>query len=286
MLSIYICIYSFIFVCPQPPIPNQRKTYYHTGSCMKLRTLFIVLPTVFVCTVLVGHQYLGGVWREPTVIPTGANAPGPIHVGSETQVKAGSLGVSSLLTGGLIATSPIELQSSDPQLLLRDTSANAQDWGLFTGQNNLKIISDRGGTLDPNATPPFEVYSGATVTSDYVKVSNKVRAQAYCDENGYNCQDASSSGDHALSARGPQLRGLSPGQTYVVYVADAPSGTLYYPRVTDCRGRTISPNNPYFWGASSGNIQTYMTHITAPGDGCILGYTNYTSALYIMAFRL
>jgi hypothetical protein len=61
--------------------------------------LTTIIPLAIVCAVLLGYQYMGATWTEPTSGPTGGNVAAPINAGTSTnsvQLVQGSLGADRL----------------------------------------------------------------------------------------------------------------------------------------------------------------------------------------------
>lgn len=64
-----------------------------------------IIPLAVVCSVLLGYQYLGATWTEPTATAPNNNTEAPLNVGSDEQVKNGGLGVDALAVFGDVAIS-------------------------------------------------------------------------------------------------------------------------------------------------------------------------------------
>lgn len=61
-----------------------------------MHPLKTIIPLALVCATLLGYQYLGASWSEPTSLPPGNNVEAPLHTGPATQQKNGTLGVDAL----------------------------------------------------------------------------------------------------------------------------------------------------------------------------------------------
>tara|TARA_B100000745_G_C20078269_1_gene368304 strand:+ start:221 stop:889 length:669 start_codon:yes stop_codon:yes gene_type:complete len=62
-----------------------------------------IIPLAIACSLLLGYQYLGATWSEPTGSPPANNVDAPINVGSTDQVKNGGLSVDALAVFGDVA---------------------------------------------------------------------------------------------------------------------------------------------------------------------------------------
>lgn len=59
-----------------------------------------IISLVVVCTLLVGYQYTGATWNNPTDVPPNGNVSAPVNTGSTAQVKNGALSVDALAVFG------------------------------------------------------------------------------------------------------------------------------------------------------------------------------------------
>jgi len=126
------------------------------------------VPLVVVLTVLVGHQYLQSntLWKPPTKTPTGGNVPAPIHTGTKTQIKTGSLWIQNKLLvddkvkigsltigGGHIDTSgqhrhiTTETLGPDSRIYNRTRGIDSHIWTSSFGSSSPIITATYGGFL-------------------------------------------------------------------------------------------------------------------------------------------
>ncbi len=141
-------------------------------------------------TVLLGYNFIGAAWSDPSSAPPNDNTEAPINVGSEIQVKTGVLGLNGLAIFGNQA-----ITSANPQIKFDDTDAGQTDFWTHANNDKFYILSDRNGdgSYNESADTPHPMVINATENKaeDYAKFAGQVRATQYCDENGENCLDAS-----------------------------------------------------------------------------------------------
>lgn len=157
---------------------------------MKQISFAIYAPGIaLMVAILAGFHYMNA-WTDPTVAPPNGNVPAPVNVGTQTQDKNGTLGVTNLgiLGGGLL------INSGAPTVNFTDS--NERNWWAHINQNRFYLIADRNdnGNWTGESPWPMEMEAGASPAQDYVRFANQVRAPFYCDENGNNCRSAGAAG--------------------------------------------------------------------------------------------
>lgn len=156
------------------------------------------------------YQY-SGAWTSPNQAPPDGNVPAPVNVGTQTQDKNGTLGVTNLgVLGGEVL-----LNSGAPTMRFVDT--NDRNWWTHINQNRFHLIADRNddGNWNNEWPWPMEMEAGATAAQDYVRFANQVRAPFYCDENGNNCRTAISTGGGVDYNSCRDVRNYGSGPNYV-----------------------------------------------------------------------
>lgn len=140
-------------------------------------------------TLALAANFAYGQWANPPAKAPEQNVAAPINTGTAAQVKDGTLAVNSLSVFG---TGFIE--SNAPTLKFSDI--NSGDFWWHANGGSMFLLADRNedGSWGGESPWPLQLSAGATASEDYLRVSNQVRANEYCDRNGGNCFSAAGGG--------------------------------------------------------------------------------------------
>jgi hypothetical protein len=128
---------------------------------MKAHPLKTIIPLAIVCAVLLGYQYMGATWTEPTSSPTAGNVAAPLNVGTSSasnQLVQGSLGVDALavygdtlVTGGSLIIDQVcnadQSTCATVDELLAGGGGSGGGDDLFSGQRTITDCTDAGGEV-------------------------------------------------------------------------------------------------------------------------------------------
>ena len=160
---------------------NSHHSTAHTYRRVLRGALLIAAASLALLTSVSYAQ-----WQEPTDQPPQGNVPPPLHVSSESQTKIGNL-----VLGGLQSNSQLVVAAPAPVIKLQDN--DHRDWWLHADNDRLYLIADRNDDGRWSGEDPWPLsFTLDTDLSDgraddWARVSNQVRANEYCDENGQNC---------------------------------------------------------------------------------------------------
>jgi len=141
-----------------------------------------IIPLAVALFGLTSFSYLDAQWVNPPQSPTGGNVAAPINVSNTSQVKTGALG-----TGPLAVFGHTLIESGSPQINFNDTTSGERDFWLHTNSSTFYLLGDRNNDGSWDTPHPARFYLGSVGSDDYVQFANRVRASAYCDQNGNNC---------------------------------------------------------------------------------------------------
>ena len=121
----------------------------------------IVLLAV-IAALLLGYQYMGAAWSEPTTTAPGGNVDAPLNVGTTDQVKNAALGVDALAVFGDVSiTGTSNLAQVNATQYCDETGANC-----FTSS----AVGGGGGAANPAdvAFAQQGITPGVTFPSSYI----------------------------------------------------------------------------------------------------------------------
>lgn len=210
-----------------------------------------IVPLAVVCSVLLGYQYIGATWSDPTGTPPNNNVDAPLNTGSTAQVKNGSLSVDGLTVFG----SQIMHQSA-PTFEFSDSDHN--DWWTHVNSNRYYFIYDEDDNGTWAGEDPWPLLLDGP--GEYALFENQVRATEFCDRVGGDCFTPA---DVATTSTG------GGGVPVVIAEETLPQGTNAGVKVAGANSRTLNTMTHNTIGASlsGGNITlpagTYYARFSA-----------------------
>ncbi len=264
-------------------------------------------------TVFAGYSFM---FADAPADPPANNVAAPINVGASAQIKSGDFRTNgdlvvdktmtvtgtSTLDGDVSVNGAITIVASNPRIRFDQNDAGIRDWWLYGDNNNFYLLADRGndGSFTGDTPYPMQFFTDTDATNDFVKFSNEVRAESYCDAAGTNCSDLVHVNNYCPTCAGGGSTQIS-SRNYTSAL-DSPSDITYYAGDVDtanyfCREqydlpfgywRTIYAADSGGWGGY-GNLAVataaggYLHRICTDGNSCVSMGARYGRDLYCYA---